>query len=219
MNLISLFDGPSAAIVVGGTLVATAMRAGAADCGVTLTKLARLGQSRFNAVAVRAELALQIQEIRKDGIFRAHPHHMGDAEFDDASDALVGTRSVEALLERHEAHKRRRLQQSNRAVATLAQAAELAPVFGLVGTLVSLSQLPAQSIAGGTFTAAISMAVLTTLYGVILGNLVLAPLARLVERKAHHEEAQRQAVIDWLATQVADACPPQRGVHAPRAAA
>ncbi len=59
---------------------------------------------------------------------------------------------------------------SDRAVRTLAQAAELAPVFGLAGTLISLSQLPAEGLARGALGGAISMAVLTTLYGLLLAN-------------------------------------------------
>ena len=85
---------------------------------------------------------------------------------------------------------------------TLAQAAELSPVFGLAGTLISLSQLPAAGIAQGSYTGAISMAVVTTLYGLLGANLLLAPLARTIERKAASEEGDRQAVIDWIAAQV-----------------
>ena len=218
MNLMNLVDGPSAAIVLGGTLLATVLRAGFGDCRMTLVKLAQLGGRRFDASAARSELALQIQEIRKDGLLRAVPHHYGDSEFDEATDALIGGRSVTALLAAHEKHKARRLGESTRAVRTLAQAAELAPVFGLAGTLVSLSQLPADGIAQGAITGAISMAVITTLYGLLSANLVLAPLARMIERTAMAEERARQELVDWLAAQVTDACSP-RAVPARPAAA
>lgn len=209
MNLIHLIDGPSAAIVFGGTALATALRAGLADCRITMRKLGQLGRSPFDPVTARSELAQQIQEIRKDGLFRAVPHHFGDSEFDEAAEALIGGRSIGALLEAHEKHKTRRQGQADRAVRTLAQAAELAPVFGLAGTLVSLSQLPGEGLVRGGLTGAISMAVITTLYGLLCANLVLAPLARMIERAAQAEERERQALIDWLAWQVADAVPPR----------
>ena len=210
MNLINLIDGPSALIVLGGTLLSTVLRAGWGDCMVTLAKLAQLGSSRFDAKGARAELGRQIQEIHKDGLYRANPHHFGDAEFDEATEALIHQRSIPALLAAHEAHKARRLGEAERAVRTLAQAAELAPVFGLAGTLISLSQLPAQGIARAALTGAISMAVITTLYGLLSANLLLAPLARMVERKAAAEEAERQDMIDWLAQQIARDMPPAR---------
>lgn len=207
MDFANLFDAPSAAIVVGGTLLATALRCGLGDCRLALERLGQLGQSRFDAEGARAELAVQVQEIRRDGLLRAEPHHFGDSEFDEATDALIANRSIPALVAAHEAHKARRQAASERAVRTLAQAAELAPVFGLAGTLVSLSQLPADGIARGAFAGAISMAVLTTLYGLLLANLVLAPLARMVERAANAEERERQKLVDWLAEQVAPAMP------------
>ncbi len=209
MNLMNLVDGPSAAIVLGGTLIATVLRSGIGDCRTTLVQLAGLGGSRFDADAARSELAQQIQEIHKDGLLRAVPHHFGDSEFDEATDALIGNRTVAALLAAHEKHKARRLGESTRAVRTMSQAAELAPVFGLAGTLISLSQLPTGGMAQGAISGAISMAVITTLYGLLCANLVLAPLARMIERAALAEERVRQDLIDWLAGQVADACGPR----------
>jgi chemotaxis protein MotA len=209
MNFINLIDGPSALIVFGGTALATVLRSGLNDCGVTLAKLRQLGAKPFDPDRARSELAAQIQEIQRDGLLRAHPRHLGDSEFDEATDALITRRSVPALLAAHEEHRARRTRESDRAVRTLAQAAELSPVFGLAGTLVSLSQLPAEGVAQGSFTAAISMAVVTTLYGLLCANLLLAPLARIVERKANAEEADRQAVIDWIAAQVEPATQPR----------
>ena len=211
MLLISLFDTPSVLIVTGGTLVGTALRCGPSEMRVTIAALVGATSHRFSATRARADLAAQINEIRRDGLLRAHPRHSGDAEIDEATDALISRRSVPALIERHEAHRARRTAQSDIAVGTLAQAAELAPVFGLIGTLVSLSQLPAGGIARGALTGTISMAVLTTLYGLLLANLLFAPLARLVERVAAEEEAQRQELVDWLSAQVEPMCHPGAG--------
>ena len=203
MDFTTLVDGPSAVIVFGGTVFATLLRCGFADLGAALGRVARLPGRRFDAGRARARLAAQVQAIQRDGLLRATPAHFGDAEFDEATDALIATRSVAALLVRHDSHRARRLAESERAVQTLAQAAELAPVFGLAGTLISLSQLPHAGVAAAGLTAAISMAVLTTLYGLLAANLLLAPLARIVERAALAEETGRQAVIDWLAQQLA----------------
>ncbi|MCK9541959.1 MAG: MotA/TolQ/ExbB proton channel family protein [Novosphingobium sp.] len=203
----NLLDGPSAAIVVGGTLLATWLRCGSGDCARAARAVAGLSRARFNAARARAELATQIQDIQRDGLLRAAPHHYEDSELEDATEALIATRSIPALMQAHQAHHRRRAGANERAVRTLAQASELAPVFGLAGTLISLSQLPAAGIARGALTDAIGMAVLTTLYGLLLANLVLAPLARKVERASLREEAERQRVIDWLAQQVAEAAP------------
>ncbi len=220
MNWLTLIDGPSAAIVFGGTLAATVLRCGFTDCRAAIQVLCHLRSEGFDPERVRAELAVQVQEIHRDGLLRTNPHNYGDREFDEATEALLERRSVAALLERHEAHKARRLGLSERAVRTLAQAAELAPVFGLAGTLISLSQLPTEGIARGAFTGAISMAVITTLYGLLAANLLLAPLARVIERAAQAEESKRQEVLDWLTTQIAADMPqPRRSAASNREAA
>ena len=210
MNPAALFDPLSAAIVVGGTLLATVLRCGPADCRVALAALGQIGARHFDAEGTKAELAVQVQEIQQDGLLRAHPHHFGDREFDEATDALIGRRSVAALLAAHETHKARRGVVSTRAAATWAQAAELAPVFGLAGTLISLSQLPSGGGGGGSYAGAIGMAVQTTLYGLLLANLLLAPLSRVIDRSAAKEERARQRIVDWLAGQVAPAMPHPR---------
>lgn len=204
MPIGNLFDATSALVVLGGTVIATVMRCGLADTRAALGALFGLFGKRFDAANARAELAVHVREMQVDGVIRAEPHHFGDAEFDDATDALIGSRSVGALQLAHAAHKRRRVRQSRRAVRTFSQAADLSPVFGLAGTLVSLSQLPS---AGGDFTGAISMAVLTTLYGLLLGNVILAPIARVIARASAREERQRQKVLDWLEQQVVVALP------------
>lgn len=210
MNFASLFDPASATIVVGGTLLATVLRCGLGDCGRAIAALGQLGSERFDADAARSELAVKVQQIQREGVLRVQPPQFGDRAFDEAADRLIGSRSVAALLETHEAHKTRRMHDDNRAVRTLAQASELAPVFGLAATLISLSQLPADGINRHAYMGAISMAVTATLYGILLANLFFAPLARAVERAAAKEESERQKIVDWLAKQVAAAMPARR---------
>jgi chemotaxis protein MotA len=203
MDVTSFLDARSAAIVIGGTLIATALRCGTADCRQALSAIAALGHRGFDGDKVRAELAIQVQEIQNDGILRASPHEMGDREFDEVSGTLIQRRSIPALLATHEGHKARRVAFNNAAVRTLAQSSELAPVFGLAGTLLSLALLPRSGISGTDYASTISMAVLATLYGLVLANLLLAPLACIINRRAATEEVERQAVLDWLADQVA----------------
>jgi chemotaxis protein MotA len=207
MQFESLIDPASAAIVVGGTLVATFLRSGVTDCRVAIAAVWALFRPRFQANRARAQLATHVQAIRRDGLIRAASHHIGDAEFDEACDDLAHSHSLPVLRDVHRRHRERRQERNARAVDTFAQAAELAPVFGLAGTLVSLSQLSSTAAGQLDFTAAIGMAVLTTLYGLLLGNIIMAPLARLIERAAMGEERERQDVVDWLDAQIAPAVP------------
>lgn len=209
MHAAQLFDPLSAVIVVGGTLVATWLRCGNADTRATLSVLGGLFRHRFDAERARSELAAQVRAIHEHGLLRAEPRRFGDPAFDEGTDALIGSRSLSALHDAHERHREQRIKTSYHATQWLAQAAELAPVFGLAGTLVSLSQLPADG-AASAMTGAIAMAVLTTLYGLLLGNVVFAPLSRMVERVSVAEERERRGLVEWLALQVASEVPGAR---------
>ncbi|MFM2372289.1 MAG: hypothetical protein RIS85_2011 [Pseudomonadota bacterium] len=207
MSFGPLIDGLSAAIVFGGTTLATVLRVGPRELSVTARALAGLGKTPFSAAQAKADLAAQVSAIRRDGVLRAAPRAIGDDEFDAATDAMIRSRSLDGLIERHHAFRKQRMGEANVAVRTLAQAAELGPVFGMVGTLVSLSTLPGDGLDGAALNSAISMAVVTTLYGLLFANLLLAPLARMVERHAQAEEQGRQEVIDWLSTQLEPVMP------------
>lgn len=207
MEFSPLIDGMSATIVVGGTALATVLRAGPRELAATGRALAGLFAPEFSAADSKAGLAVQVNAIRQDGVLRASPRVIGDRELDEATDAMIRLRSIDPLVERHHAYHRQRMTQSNAAVRTLAQAAELGPVFGMVGTLVALSRLPEAGLDAGGLNGAIGMAVVTTLYGLLFANLVLAPLARMVERHAQAEEQARQEVIDWLSAQLEPSLP------------
>ena len=205
-----LLDLASAAIVVGGTVLATALRSGIEDCRKTMAALAALPRRSFDAASVRAIIAQMAARVRADGLLRVQFRPLGDRGFDEALAVLVQTRSIAAMAKQQAAGQAARLSAAAAAARTLAQAAELGPVFGLAGTLISLSQLPADGLARGMFMGAISMAVLSTLYGLLLANIVFAPLARAVERRAETEEEARQALFDWMVSQLEPEFPAER---------
>lgn len=205
VDIMQLLDPLSAAIVLGGTLAATLLRCGWRDAGATLRALAQFPGRPFDSGRVRAELAAQVREIGEDGILRAEPHRFGDGEFDELSEALIRHRSIKALHEEHARHRERRQTAAGSAVRVLNEAAELAPVLGLAGTLVALGGFSAA--ADADYARSIGTAVITTLYGLVLANFVFAPLAAAVARRARIEERERQELIDWLAAAVERAIP------------
>ena len=211
MPSLSLFDPASAALVLGGTAIATLARAGLRNTAGTARELASLATPGFDFATTRSELAREVESIRQDGLLRARPVAVADSELADATAALARHRSVAALIAQHEQHRTRRETRRQQALTTLEQAAELGPVFGLVGTLVGLGQLPAGGLdSEGAVMAAVSTAILTTLYGLLVAHLIILPLAGMIERRGRSEEQQREELIGWLAQQVAPACPPDR---------
>lgn len=217
VDFTQLLDPLSAAIVIGGTLLATLLRCGWRDARAALAMLAQIPYRPFDSDRVRAELAAQVREIGEDGILRAEPHRFGDGEFDDLSEALVRHRSIKALFEEHERHRQRRQAIAQTAVRVLGEAAELAPVLGLAGTLFALGGYAPG--VDGDYARSIGTAVVTTLYGLVLANFVFGPLAGAVERHARTEESERERLLDWLAAAIERTVPRHAGTGEDRVAA
>ncbi len=208
MEIWALWDAMGAAIVLGGTLLATFLACGRREITAALQSLGALAKPRFDYEKARAEIACDVEEIRHDGLLRAHPLHTSDREIASVSDALIHDRSLRSLLATHEHCQQARQRGRLAALAPIRQAAEMAPVFGMAGTLFSLSQMQVGEMEDARLLASVAMAIVTTLYGLLLANLAFHPLARLLERRMLAEEEDRRRLIDWLTMQLAPSCPP-----------
>jgi chemotaxis protein MotA len=182
-----------------------------------VTAIGHLFDSPFDSARIRARLAVQIREIDEDGLVRAQAHRFGDGEFDELSEALVRDRSIQILYDEHERHRWRRAVLAGTAGRVLAEAADLAPILGLAGTLLALGGLSTAD--EGDYARSIGTAVTTTLYGLVAANFLFAPLSAAVERRAQSEEKARQALLDWLARELERSCPSQQAPTAPKAVA
>jgi chemotaxis protein MotA len=80
----------------------------------------------------------------------------------------------------------------HRAAAILRRAAEVSPAMGLIGTLVGLVQMLGNLDSPERIGPAMSVALLTTLYGALLANVVFLPLASKLERNATVEQLVSQ---------------------------
>lgn len=190
------FDPISFLLVFAGSVGITVLRCGWHDAGDAVRTALSLLKPPFDRAEAKAEMAKQVREIADDGFVRAEPHHIGDGEFDNLTDLLISRRSVDALFDEHELYKRERAERAVRASRVFDVAAEAGPIMGLAGTLIAL----ASQRTGGTsdLVAAVGMAVLTTLYGLLIANVVCAPLATAIARRNETEERDREAVLTWL---------------------
>lgn len=208
MDISQLWDASGAGIVLGGTLLATVLASGRRELAATMHGLGQVFARPFDYEQARSEIARDVEHMRRDGLLRARVPSTSDSEIALVTDALIHDRSLRSLKATHEACQKDRARIREQALAPIRHAAEMAPVFGMAGTLFALSQMQLGGEADMQLLASIGMAILTTLYGILLANLVFSPLARLLERRLLAVELDRQRLIDWLATQLAESCPP-----------
>ncbi|MGD8809502.1 MAG: MotA/TolQ/ExbB proton channel family protein [Gammaproteobacteria bacterium] len=75
---------------------------------------------------------------------------------------------------------------------------DAAPAFGLVGTLVGLVQMLSNMKDAESLGPSMAVALLTTLYGALIANLVALPLADKLEIRAANERNNRRLIIDSI---------------------
>lgn len=73
---------------------------------------------------------------------------------------------------------------------------DAAPAFGMIGTLVGLVQMLSTMSDPETIGPAMAVALLTTLYGALVANLIALPVADKLASKLDHESLSRTMVIE-----------------------
>jgi chemotaxis protein MotA len=75
---------------------------------------------------------------------------------------------------------------------------ESAPAFGMIGTLVGLVQMLANMTNVEALGPAMAVALLTTLYGAVMANLLFIPLADKLSLRSQEEERNRKLIIEGV---------------------
>lgn len=203
-SISTLLDPGAISIVVTGTVLASAARSGWRDFGAAVAAAGGLVRRDFNVGANRKALALALTAIQRDGAHRADPALPPDRALGLMLEAFLRHGSLEAL--HTVCRSQRALDEARRvsAVQVFVWAGELAPVFGLVGTLYAFTQLApmvGEDMVRLTM-AAIATSVLSTLYGALLAHLLCYPLASAIERRGVADEQARAELAGWFAGQL-----------------
>ncbi|GGB27197.1 flagellar motor protein MotP [Virgibacillus dakarensis] len=82
--------------------------------------------------------------------------------------------------------------------AIIEKAGEYAPAWGMIGTLVGLVLMLNNLEDPATLGPAMAVALLTTLYGTVLANLVFIPMASKLEGKTEEEVFMKQIIIEGI---------------------
>ena len=210
-----LFDPLALTIVLVGTILATFAREGWQDVATAIASAVKLGGKGFDAGATRSALARTVGEINRRGHLGAEPVDPPDDPTTKLLNAYIRSGSIDAMIK---VARTQRLERDIRNVAAIRvyeTAGELAPVFGLVGTLFAITQLmpDLEASSADIVMASVAGAVLSSLYGVLSANLVFYPLARAIERRSDKEEVDRSLLLEWFESELSDGrtAPARRG--------
>lgn len=199
-ELSTFADVPSVLIVVGGGLAATLIRfplSGILGAFALGGKIA-FTHKKSSPSDIIEKLTEMSEIIRKDG-----PLGLENVEIDEetlAKGVQFITDGYEAdfikeNMEREADLGLQRLEEGQRVFKALGDAA---PAFGMIGTLVGLVQMLATMDDPATIGPSMAIALLTTMYGAVLSNLICLPMADKMESKFKVDEQKSALIIDGV---------------------
>ncbi|MEO5326610.1 MAG: MotA/TolQ/ExbB proton channel family protein [Magnetococcus sp. THC-1_WYH] len=190
---------PGLLIVVGGTIGSMLIRHKMSDVAGSVNVLMRAvlvkpqdPQEVINQLVEMANIA------RKDGIlalekFKATEpflqgaiNHCVDGADSEYLESVL-SKELNYLAERHA-----------RGIGIWQGVAEMAPAFGLIGTLIGVVQMLVNVADPSAIGPAIAVAVLAFLYGTLIANIIAVPICTKLATYSQDEQMVRQIIIDGM---------------------
>lgn len=177
----ALLDPLSFALVAGGTLLIALLRSGPETLSYSLKMLFRKSEpSGQRQERLTGEFTAMANIARRSGFVALEFHPVEDAMAERGLAHLVDGADEERLTSILDYELAELDQVNTRAIDAWQGIVDLAPAMGLIGTLIGLVGLLGQLSDPQAIAPALAVALLTTLYGAVISNVIAVPiLARL----------------------------------------
>jgi len=195
LSLTSFIDPLAIGIVAGGAVLATFLRTSLADIGGGLRALATIGRRPFSADPLLDQIASLDRIARRHGVVALDRSVIADRDVAAAIAAIVDGAGPEEVARLLDERRRARILRHAAAADMWAGAAEAAPAMGMVGTLVGLVRTFMAMTDPKAIGSGMAVALLTTLYGALIANLIAMPIAVRLRRRARAEAEERTRLI------------------------
>ena len=184
-SLLTFLNLPGLAIVLGGTFAVTLIKFRMAS----VVSAFRLAMS----AAFTDRMARPVV-VRKEGILGLENHQTGNEFLQKAINLCVDGHSPELVEEALAQETQQTADRYEVAERVFRGIGESAPAIGMLGTLVGLVQMLNTLDDPSSIGPAMAIALLTTLYGAFIAQLIALPLADKLQLKAE-DEARNQLLI------------------------
>lgn len=184
-------DTTALVIVLGGTCLAALLRAPLADVRRALAALRTLARPRFDAEPMHVQIAALARIAKRHGVIALDRSVITDPDLAAAIGGIVDNQPPAAVAQLVTHARRARIERHAAAADIWAAAADAAPAMGMVGTLVGLARMFASMSDPAAIGGAMAVALMATLYGALLANLVLMPVASRLRTAARAEAFER----------------------------
>ena len=199
-SLDTFINVPSMLIVFGGGFAATVMRFPLANVFTALGLGGKIAftHKKVSPVEMTDEICKLGEIVRKEGPLGLEGVEISDPFLEKGTQYIADGYEVDFMRETMEKEKDLYLERLDEAQRIYKMLGDAGPAFGMVGTIVGLVQMLSSMDDPATIGPAMAIALLTTLYGALLANLIALPLADKLSNKIAIEEVNQSLVIDGV---------------------
>lgn len=192
---------PSIVIVLGGTFAAVMMKFSMGQF-FSAIKIALL--TFFNKVSDTSILIEELEEMakiaRKDGLLALEGREINDAFLKKGIAMMVDGHSPEMINNVLKKDIEQMALRHQVGADIMRGFGDFAPAMGMIGTLIGLVQMLANMEDPKSIGPAMAVALLTTLYGAMIANLIALPIADKLELRSIEEKRIKSLVLDGLSS-------------------
>jgi chemotaxis protein MotA len=190
---------PSILIVVGGTVMVVMIKF---SLGQFFGAFKVAMTAFIHKVEDPEELIEKIVELaniaRKEGMLALENSEIDNAFLDEGIKMLIDGNSAEVVNTVLNKDMQQTIERHTWGAKVFSATADVAPAMGMIGTLIGLVQMLSNMSDPKSIGPAMAVALLTTLYGAMIANMVAMPLAdKLTLRKAD-ERRTRSMIVDGV---------------------
>lgn len=198
-DMSAFIDTSSILIVIGGSIMVVMFRSSLGEFLGAVGVMAKTFKNKLDAPEMLIEQIVELATIaRKDGMIALEGQEIANpflakavAMLVDGADAAI----IKGSLEREKTMTKMRHSMGAKIFSAWG---EIAPAMGMIGTLIGLVQMLGNMSDPKAIGPAMAIALLTTMYGAILANVICLPIAMKLENQADLEEANNELIIEGI---------------------
>jgi chemotaxis protein MotA len=191
---------PGFLIVLGGTFAATLIKFPISGVFVAFfvgMKAAFVNENETPREIIDLTMRL-VKRARKSGLIGLEKIRVGNSFFRKGVQMCADGRDVDFIRKTMTREMELAIQRQEVGERVFRAIGDSAPAFGMVGTLVGLVQMLSSMSDPTSIGPAMAVALLTTLYGVLIAQLIALPIADKLEAKNALERANKVLIIESI---------------------
>jgi len=192
-------NGASIFIVIGGSLAVVLMRSSIGDF---VGAISLAGQAFANKVDKPEDLIEKVVELatiaRKDGMIALESQEVSNEFLNKGMGMLVDGQDGAAIKGALATEAGMIIRRAKAGGSIFEAWGDFAPAMGMIGTLVGLVQMLANMGDPKSIGPAMAVALLTTLYGAIIANMIAFPVMQKLEQRSEADSVNNELIIKAL---------------------